>query len=299
MSATVWIEPADRVEFLVGEADEPRWPDYSSFVGHVDRFGYGRGTELLLAAARRFWDLGRELSFTPPAGFQIGYRTTIPRQVGLAGSSAVIIGALRCLCEQSGVELPAEVLATVAWEAETEELGVSAGLQDRVVQAFGSPMVMDFAELTPAPGYGLAVGAYESVDLAELPPLFVAYRPDSAASSGEYHRWLRAAFEGGDRQVRETLRHLAGLVIEGRAALRWGATEQFGGLVAENMRLRRSLGPIPDAQLLLVDVASEIEVPVTFAGSGGAVIGVYGDAEELNDIRRVYADIDAKVVVVT
>ncbi len=298
LSATVTIEPADVVEVRGPADDVPLFASYAEMASHLDRYGYGRGTALVLAAARRFYDLAAELGFGVPRGFRASYTTSIPRQVGLAGSSAIVIGTIRCLADLSDVELPPDVVASVAWQAETEQLGVTAGLQDRVVQSFDSLVAMDFAQLSPAPGFGVPVGRYEVLDESLLPPLFVAWTPAAAAPSGEYHQALRAAYGAGDHEVRDGLRHLAGLVVEGRAALRWGATDRFGELLGENMALRQSLGPIPEQQLALVEVAADLGVATTFAGSGGAVVGAYSSSDQLSELRAAYAATDAEVVTV-
>src|SRR5581483_11209412 len=76
--------------------------------------------------------------------FSIRYRTTIPRQVGLAGSSAIIVATLRCLLEFYGVSMPIEVQPTFVLQVEQLELGITVGLQDRVIQAYEGLVYMDF-----------------------------------------------------------------------------------------------------------------------------------------------------------
>ena len=71
--------------------------------------------------------------------------TNIPRQVGMSGSSALIIAALRALAERAGISIAPRELALLAWEAETLELGIAAGPQDRVAQAHGGLLDMDFS----------------------------------------------------------------------------------------------------------------------------------------------------------
>ena len=64
----------------------------------------------------------------------------------MGGSSAIITAALRALCAYFNVEIPPAVQATLALETETRELGVPAGLQDRVIQAYEGLVYMDFAK---------------------------------------------------------------------------------------------------------------------------------------------------------
>ena len=63
----------------------------------------------------------------------------------MAGSSAIIVATLRCLMEFYGVEIPRQVPPSLVLSVETEELGIAAGLQDRVVQVYEGLVYMDFA----------------------------------------------------------------------------------------------------------------------------------------------------------
>ncbi len=59
-----------------------------------------------------------------------------------------------------------------ALQVETEELKITAGLQDRVIQVLEGCVMMDFdRESIEKTGNGL----YTPVDISLLPPMFVAY----------------------------------------------------------------------------------------------------------------------------
>lgn len=59
-----------------------------------------------------------------------------------------------------------------ALRVETEELGITAGLQDRVIQVKEGAVMMHFTrELVEKSGNG----EYSSIDVSLLPPLFLAY----------------------------------------------------------------------------------------------------------------------------
>lgn len=294
-AATVDLDVIDGDEIVVvpEPADLTRWRDPDDLVDRVDRFGYGTGPQLLTAAARTFMDVCDSVHHPRPSGFRLRYQSTIPRQVGLAGSSALVVSAMRCLADHAGLDIPDLVLPSIALRVETEQLGITAGLQDRVVQTYGGLVSMDFGSMEVDGRFGVAHGQYEREDPAALPLLFLAYREEAAEPSDAYHAHLRARFEAGDAVVRDTMRALAGVALEGRAALRWSAKEQFGELIGENMRLRRRLGPLPVAQLELVDVAQLHGAPSTFTGSGGAVVGAYDDDAQLTELVGAFAAIDA------
>jgi glucuronokinase len=293
-SAVVTVEEADGVELLPGPADHPAWPSVAAMVEHIDLYGYGTGPQVLAAATRAFIDVAGSLDRSVAWGFRIGYETTIPRQVGLGGSSALVLGVLRGLCELHRIEIPEQVLPSIALQAETTQLGITAGLQDRVVQTYGGLVAMDFGQLTLDTRFGVRHGHYERLDPSMLPPLFLAYQTSGAEPSDGYHHQLRARYESGDPVVRDTLRELAGLVLEGRAALRWGDHNRFARLIGRNMALRSSLAPLPDHQLELVEVAAGQGAPATFAGSGGAVVGALTDDDQAEALAAAFAEVGAE-----
>jgi hypothetical protein len=77
----------------------------------------------------------------PP--FTLQYDTNIPKQAGLSGSSAIICAALKCLMDHYAVKdsLPKAELPGLILSAETE-LGITAGLQDRVIQVYEGMVYM-------------------------------------------------------------------------------------------------------------------------------------------------------------
>lgn len=299
--AVVELEPADELKIVAGDEDEPRWSSVGDLVDRVDRHGYGTGPQLLAATIRTFADVAASLEHPGfnREGFALSYRTNIPRQVGLGGSSALVVATLKALCELTGIEVPAQVLPSIALRVETEQLGITAGLQDRVVQSYGGLVAMNFASMETDARFGVSHGDYRQYEPDKLPPLFLAYRERAAEPSDGYHRILRQRFDSGDGVIRETLRSLAALVVEGEAALRWGNTDRFAELVGENMRLRRLLGKIPDSQLELIDAADSCDAPATFAGSGGAIVGAYSDGDQLKRLGGLIAKMDGVLVPIT
>jgi hypothetical protein len=134
-------------------------------------------------------------------GFKVMYNTNIPRQVGLAGSSALITAFLRALILYNGLtenDIPPYIRANLALSAERDELSISAGQQDRVIQAYGGMVFMDFrADLMKSRGYG----EYERIDLSLVPEgLWMAYVAQPS-DSGAIHNDVRARFLKGDAEV--------------------------------------------------------------------------------------------------
>ena len=79
----------------------------------------------------------------PPRGFRLSYDTNIPRQAGLSGSSAIVTAALSCLEAYYGdaFALPRALRPALVLAAESA-LGITAGLQDRVVQSYEGVVYM-------------------------------------------------------------------------------------------------------------------------------------------------------------
>ncbi len=73
--------------------------------------------------------------------------TEIPREVGLGGSSAIVIATLRALCALARSRLDPAATAAIALAVETEDLGIAAGPQDRLIQAHEGLLYLDFSEL--------------------------------------------------------------------------------------------------------------------------------------------------------
>ncbi len=295
-SATVTLEPAEGISIEPLPSDVPSWPSAGQLALSVDGFGYGTGPQLLTAVIRTFIDVADSVGAPRPEDFRLSYRTNIPRQVGLAGSSALVVAALRCLAEHTGLEIPREVLPTIALSVETEQLGITAGLQDRVVQVYGGLVAMDFGSMQTDARFGVAHGSYEELDPIGLPALFIAHRVSSAEPSATYHTSLRNRFEAGDPVVREAMRALAALVTEGRAAMRWNDAARVGDLMRQNMMLRRQLGPVNESQYELVEVAAEVGCGATFTGSGGAIVGSYADEAQFAELSAALSAIGADVL---
>lgn len=215
--------------------------------------------------------------------------------MGLAGSSAIVTAALRCLLEFYGVRIRKESLPTLALEVEREELGISAGLMDRVIQVYGRVMYMDLGrELLETRGRG----EYVPLDPGLLPPLFLAYRESLAEGSELTHNDLRRRFEWGVPNVVETMEELAAPTDRGRHLLVSGRDGELGPLIDRNFELRARVCPINDGNRELVQTARTTGAHAKFAGSSGAVLGAYdGDPERLQWLRRAYRGIGAHLVV--
>lgn len=278
--ARVTLEESERLVIEPASQDRDEFRDPADFLGRVALYGYYGGTRLIKAALREFLDYFRaEGRALPRRNFTARYESDIPRQVGLAGSSAIVMAALRALLNFYEVEIPLETLPTLALGAERDELDITAGFMDRVVQAYEGCIYMDLQErYIQETGHG----RYERMDASLLPPLYLAYKPSLGKVSGRVLSEIRIRYDQGDTRVRETLARIAGLAEKGREALERRNTAELKILMDENFDLRRTIMTISPANLEMIAAARACGASAKFAGSGGSLIGVY-DGEGMFD----------------
>jgi glucuronokinase len=234
---------------------------------HEPAIAGGDAAELVRAAVARFRPRAGGVG---PGFYRAACRTTIPRQVGLAGSSAIAIATLRALCELHGLELEPDDLAELAWHAETEELGYPAGPQDPYAQAHEGLVLMEFAN-------GARV---ERLDPASLPPLFLAFRADAPEPSPEVHAELRHRAERDEATVRAAMAELAEHAREAGRRLQAGDGGAIGELMGASFEARRRILPLDPRHERMVELARDHRADANYAGSGGAIVGTRppGDA---------------------
>jgi glucuronokinase len=203
--------------------------------------------------------------------------TSIPRAVGLGGSSAIVIATVRALCDLHQVELEPDELASFSLAVETEELGIAAGLQDRVAQAYGGLTFMDFR-----------AGLYEALDPALLPPLFVAWNLEAAEHSGVTHGNLRARFERGERIVLDAISELADHAHEARNALLAGEREAFARCVDGSFDARRRMLTLDADHVAMIELARGHGASANYTGSGGAIVGCCRDEDHRTEVLAAF-----------
>jgi len=270
----VRIAPAERLEVCPGHPDSLCVADWPSLLAEHCARDCERGVALVVAAAQRLVlhapEL-RELSADDPrARFALVFDSDIPRQSGLSGSSAIVIAALRAMAEWFGVALAPFELSEHALAAETEELGLLAGPQDRVAQSYEGLVAMDFSRPRSA-------ASYRVLDSQLLPPLWLAHDTAEGEPSASVHAEVRRRFDAGDPEVHALMARFPELVREGLAALDAGDADALSDAVDENLEARARLFPIQPRDLQMIELARAHGASAKLAGSGGAVVGVLPD----------------------
>ena len=280
------------LQVVPNENDLNTFDDLNALVRYRKQFGYYGGIRIIEAILVRFKEYcdshGIKLK---KKNCTIEYRTDVPFGAGLGGSSAIIKAVLAALMRFHNLtdrDIAKAVQPSLILEAETEELDISAGPQDRVVAVFGGLVYMDFSPEALARNNGLH-GDYHNLDPDLLPPLFIAYKEELAKSSGKIHNVMRyRAAVDHDVRVLEVMREKALLVDQARKILLAGEKEKLTDIMRQDFELRRSIYDLSEENLRMIEIARNQGTSAKFTGSGGAAIGVYRDEEHFEVLRRAY-----------
>lgn len=292
--ARVVLSPSARLEIKASKADMPVFESLEDLHANTRWRGYYGGIRIIQALIVRFLDYCREHSIDlPNRNFTIEYESTIPLRLGMGGSSAIIIAALRALCEYYSVEIPLALQAKLALETETKELGVPAGPQDRVIQVYEGLVYMDFAKhLMDSRGYG----EYERLDPSLLPNIYLAYRTSLSEGTEVFHTNVRERWNAGDSDVRGAMEEWASYAARGRTALLAGNVAELGKLIDANFDLRARIYAISEGNLEMIQTARSVGATSNFSGSGGAVTGTFEDDRMFRKLEESYAPLGIKVI---
>uniref|UniRef100_A0A7S0PXY3 GHMP kinase C-terminal domain-containing protein n=1 Tax=Coccolithus braarudii TaxID=221442 RepID=A0A7S0PXY3_9EUKA len=177
---------------------------------------------------------------------------------------------------------------TFVLSVEMEELGIQAGLQDRVIQVYEGCMYMDFNRLSVEErGYG----DYSRLPCSSLPPLWLAYVANPS-NSGKIHSDVKARWKAGDAAVLEAMQQFGRFTDIARDALLVKDWAALGKAMNDNFALRRRIygdACLGADNLKMISIASELGVPAKFSGSGGAVLGMCTEAATLEALKASYA----------
>jgi glucuronokinase len=291
-SARVELTEAERIEIIPNERDHSAFDSIGELVGDVKLHGYYGGVRLLKATVKRFFQACRERELPlHERCFSLRYHSTIPSRVGMAGSSAIITACLRALMKFYAVteeQLGKEMMPNLILAVETEELGIPAGLQDRVIQVYEGCVFMDFdKEHMGRAGHG----RYEVLDPALLPPLYVAFATHFGEGTEVPHNDIRKRWLAGDRDVHDAMTQWAGLAQETRDMLVAGKGREIAPLLNANFDLRRKIygDKMAPGHVQMVEAARAVGCSAKFTGSGGAIVGTYNgerNYEALTEVLR-------------
>ena len=293
-AARVVVYEWPELEIILSRQDRCEFRQLEDLVDDVRLNGLYGGLRLVKATIKVFAEYcWREKIRLPHQNFSLRYETDIPRQVGLGGSSAIITAAMRGLADFYQVSIPREILPGLVLSVETEEIGIDAGLQDRVCQVYEGLVYMDFNRETMS---RLGHGLYESLDPGLLPPLYLAFRNNLSRISGVYHSDLRGRWNRGERAVHRAMDRFADLARQGRECLLQGDRVQLAHLMDRNFDIRSGLSELDPKNVEMIEMARSHGVCAKYAGSGGAIVGICESHETFRDLQEDFRGIGCTVI---
>jgi glucuronokinase len=293
VDVTIYESPEVNIE--PGDVDKNHFDSVADLVNVVQHYGYYGGIRLIKATIKVFahycHDAGIEL---PERNFTIRYSSTVPRLVGLGGSSAICTATFKALMKFYGVhDIPFQLIPTLCWRAESEELGIHCGMQDRVIQVYEGLVFMDFEkEFFESNQHG----KYEWLETSPIPRLYLAYDPNRAEFSGIYHRKLRVLFEEQNHDIIAAMDEFADIAQQGRDAIVAGNWDLLPGLIDANFDLRNRVFNVSPENVRMVQSARKAGASAKFAGSGGAIVGTYEDERMFQRLTRELEAIQCTVL---
>ena len=274
-NAEVTLYESPSLEILPSVLDYNTYENMADLTSSITKFGYYGGIRLLKACVKTFYTycMNEHIGLSGD-NFTLRYQSDIPNRLGMAGSSAIITATMRAMIRFFRIEIPKPVLANLVLSVELDELGIKAGLQDRVAQVYETPVYMDFNKAHMEQfGYGI----YEPIEIPDDLPLFIAYRTDLAEGSEILHSRLALDYEAGVPEVHAAVSEWATLTDRVRDAL---ASHQYGllpPLLDRNFDLRCEVcgSSVSEKNRRMVQIARRFGASAKFTGSGGAIIGTY------------------------
>ena len=297
LAAPVRLTASERFEI----GDEAHGFDsLDELISTVDRDGFGDEIRSLVLAAIR--SVVRLTDVRPPP-CRIDVTTTIPRSVGLAGSSAIVVGAIEALARSASVDgrPPAEPLhsrravAVVAHAAEVDELGIAAGLQDRLVQSHRQPVLMDFDVTITDAALGRRCG--RTTPLPSVPgDLVVGWRATASAASGTVHGGLRSRAD--DEDLVHAMTDLGQIARSAADAMRRRDLGDLSRAMDRTFDVRRSLIDLDPSHVEMIEAVRSAGGHANYTGSGGAVValGPSGTADRWRAALSELTGVDALTI---
>ena len=277
-SARVELTESEKIEIVPNERDHSQFDSIDQLVADVALYGYYGGVRLLKATVKRFYRECTERRIKlHDRCFRLKYHSTIPSRVGMAGSSAIITACMRALMKFYGVtdeQIPRQLQPSIILSVENEELGIPAGLQDRVIQVYEGTVFMDFEKgHLESKGHG----HYEEISPALLPPLYVAFKTKLGEGTEVPHNDIRKRWIAKDQEVIDAMQTWAGLAQQARDLLVAGRGGELAPLLNANFDLRRKIygDKMGLGNIQMVETAREVGCSAKFTGSGGAIVGTY------------------------
>ncbi|QGY46183.1 GHMP kinase [Maribellus comscasis] len=292
--AKVQLYQTPQLEIKPQRADKTTYNNLDELVDNINFAGYYGGMRLIKGIVKVFYEYCKRNNIKLASkNFTITYNSNIPLRLGLAGSSAILTACLKALCLFYEVYIEPAIFANLVLSVETNELGISAGLQDRVAQAYEKPVFMNFdKKIMEKEGYG----KYEVLHNVHFPNFYIAFRKNLSEGTETVHNNLKARFDIKEAKVLQAMKRWAQITEEFKAALEKRDKQKMHELINENFDLRRNLIPVSQGNIEMVELARSVGASAKFTGSGGAIIGTYADEIMYNKLHDIMNNNEIEVI---
>ncbi len=292
--AKVQLYQTPELEIKPQALDVTSYKNMGALVEDINFAGYYGGMRLLKGMVKVFYEycIKNKVQLASK-NFTLCYNSNIPLRLGLAGSSAILSACLKALCLFYEVYINPATFANLVLSVENNELGISAGLQDRVAQAFEKPVFMNFnKEIMDKQGYG----NYEALNTTNFPNFYIAYRKNLSEGTEVVHNNLKARFEIGEEKVLLAMKRWGEITEEFKTALTKNDCDAMHQLINENFNLRHALIQISQGNIEMVELARSVGASAKFTGSGGAIIGTYKNEIMFSKLKDALNSNDIEVI---
>jgi glucuronokinase len=292
--AKVKLYQTPELEIKPQRLDGTSFKNIKRLVEDINFAGYYGGMRLIKGMIKVFYQycLNNNIPLASK-NFTIQYNSDIPLRLGLAGSSAILSACLKGLCLFYEVYIAPATFANLVLSVENDELGISAGLQDRVAQAFEKPVFMNFnKKIMEKQGYG----NYSVLQADSFPLFYIAFRKNLSEGTEVLHNNLKARFDIGEKKVLQAMNRWAEITEEFKKALQDNDRKIMHELINENFDLRKDLISISSGNIEMVDLARSVGASAKFTGSGGAIIGTYKDETMFSKLKDLLSNHEIEVI---
>lgn len=292
--AKVQLYQTPELEIKPQRVDETSYKNLEELVNDINYAGYYGGLRLIKGMIKVFFEYCKTNRIKLVSkNFTITYNSDIPLRLGLAGSSAILSACLKALCLFYEIYIEPAIFANLVLSVETKELGISAGLQDRVAQAYEKPVFMNFdKKIMKKQGFG----KYQVLDSRRFPDFYIAFRKNLSEGTEVVHNNLKARFEINEQKVLDAMIRWAQITEEFRDSLLSSDKNKMHQLIDENFDLRKSLIPISTGNIEMVTLARSVGASAKFTGSGGAIIGTYQNELMYNQLHDLMSNNEIEVI---
>ena len=253
--------------------------DIHAFHHYSNVNGYYGGLRLLQATVQSFMKricaAQKQSALSSKVGFTLAYDTTIPRCVGLSGSSAIIVATFNILLKYydltiADLNISQSQYPDVILNIEKEELHIAAGLQDRVIQTYGGCVHMDFTNNLNGNG-----NIYTPVAVRLLPNMYLVYNIHVGGDSGKVHSTVKERWLNRDPGLITGMATLGQYADEAKNALENGDAGALAVLMQKNFAMRRELygdDVVGEKNIAVIMELERFGLAGKFTGSGGAIV---------------------------